>query len=279
MVFLHGGPGAGCNAASRRFFDPKKYRIVLFDQRGAGKSRPHACTDANTTWDLVADMEALRQHLGIDRWQVFGGSWGSMLALVYAQSHPDRVTELILRGIFLLRPEELRWFYQTGANHVYPDHWEKFVAPIPEAERDDMLHAYHQRLQGEDRDKVLEAAHAWSLWEGVTSNMVMPDTGIERFQRNEFALALARIETHYFVNEGFLQNPNQIIEGIDRIRNIPAVIVQGRYDLVCPMTTAWDLHRAWPEAELKVVTDAGHSAFEPGTVHELVGATDKFSKR
>ena len=230
VVFVHGGPGAATSGAARRFFNPKRYRIVLFDQRGAGKSRPHACLDDNTTGDLVRDIEALRSYLGIERWQVFGGSWGSTLALIYSQAHPQRVTELVLRGIFLMRPQEL------------------------------------------------EAARAWSLWEGVTSNMVMSDAGVERFREDEFALALARIETHYFVNHGFMDHPEQIFQNLDRIRTIPAVIVQGRYDLVCPMTTAWELHRAWPEAEFRIVPDAGHSAFEAGTVHELVSATDRFAE-
>jgi proline iminopeptidase len=278
VVFVHGGPGAATSAAARRFFDPRRYRIVLFDQRGAGKSRPHACLDHNTTGDLVSDIEALRGHLGIERWQIFGGSWGSTLALIYSQAHPQRVTELVLRGIFLMRPEELHWFYQDGASRIYPDHWEKFLAPIPDNERADLLHAYHRRLMGDDRQQQLEAARAWSLWEGVTSNMVMSDAGVERFREDEFALALARIETHYFVNHGFMDHPEQIFRNLDRIRTIPAVIVQGRYDLVCPMTTAWELHRAWPEAEFRIVPDAGHSAFEAGTVHELVSATDRFAE-
>ena len=278
VVFVHGGPGAATSAAARRFFDPRRYRIVLFDQRGAGKSRPHACLDHNTTGDLVSDIEALRGHLGIERWQIFGGSWGSTLALIYSQAHPQRVTELVLRGIFLMRPEELHWFYQDGASRIYPDHWEKFLAPIPDNERADLLHAYHRRLMGDDRQQQLEAARAWSLWEGVTSNMVMSDEGVERFREDEFALALARIETHYFVNHGFMDHPEQIFRNLDRIRTIPAVIVQGRYDLVCPMTTAWELHRAWPEAEFRIVADAGHSAFEAGTVHELVSATDRFAE-
>jgi proline iminopeptidase len=278
VVFVHGGPGAATSGAARRFFNPKRYRIVLFDQRGAGKSRPHASLDDNTTGDLVNDIEALRSHLDIERWQVFGGSWGSTLALIYSQAHPQRVTELVLRGIFLMRPEELHWFYQDGASRIYPDHWEKFLAPIPVNERADLLHAYHRRLMGDDRQQQLEAARAWSLWEGVTSNMVMSDAGVERFREDEFALALARIETHYFVNHGFMGHPEQIFQNLDRIRTIPAVIVQGRYDLVCPMTTAWELHRAWPEAEFRIVPDAGHSAFEAGTVHELVSATDRFAE-
>ncbi|MEC7803726.1 MAG: prolyl aminopeptidase [Pseudomonadota bacterium] len=278
VVFVHGGPGAATSAATRRFFDPRRYRIVLFDQRGAGKSRPHACLEHNTTADLVSDLEALRDHLDIERWQVFGGSWGSTLALIYSQAHPERVTELVLRGIFLMRSKELRWFYQDGASRIYPDHWEKFLAPIPDDERADLLQAYHRRLMGGDRQQQLEAARAWSLWEGVTSNVVMSDAGVERFREDKYALALARIETHYFVNHGFMDDPDQIFRDLDRIRTTPAVIVQGRYDLVCPMTTAWELHRAWPEAEFRIVPDAGHSAFESGTVHELVSATDRFAE-
>jgi len=277
VVFLHGGPGAGINAAARRFFDPARYRVVLFDQRGAGKSRPHANLEDNTTWDLVEDIERLRKFLEIEKWQVFGGSWGSTLALAYAQTHPERVTELVLRGIFMLREQELRWFYQGGAGHVFPDHWEQFLAPVPEDRRDDLMACYHEMLTGPDEQKRMEAARAWSLWEGVTSNLEMADAGVTQFRADEFALALARVEAHYFVNNGFFEDPNQLFNNLDRIRHIPAVIVQGRYDLVCPMQTAWDLHKAWPEAGFVIVPDAGHSSFEPGTVHELVKATDNFA--
>lgn len=277
VVFLHGGPGAGSNAAVRRFFDPARYRIVIFDQRGSGRSRPHASLEANTTWHLVADIEQLREHLGIARWQVFGGSWGSTLALAYAQTHPGAVTELILRGIFMLRPQELHWFYQEGASRLFPDYWQDFIAPIPAAERNDLIAAHHRRLTGDDQDAMLASAHAWSVWEGVTSNLLVSEAAVGRFQSDEFALALARIEAHYFVNEGFLEKPGQLLDNIDRIRTIPAVIVQGRYDVVCPAQTAWELHEAWPEADFRVVPDGGHSAFEPGTVHELVKATDRFA--
>jgi len=277
VVFLHGGPGAGINAAARRFFDPAVYRIVLFDQRGAGKSRPHASIEDNTTWDLVADIETLRQFMGADKWQVFGGSWGSTLALAYAQKHPERVTELVLRGIFLLRPQEIAWFYQGGASHVFPDHWEQFLAPVPEAERNDIVASFSRMLTGTDKDTMMEAARAWSLWEGVTSNLEMADAGVTQFRADEFALALAQIEVHYFMNKGFMEHPDQLLQGVEKIRHIPAVIVQGRYDLVCPMMSAWDLHKAWPEADFVVVPDAGHSSFEPGTVHELVKATDRFA--
>ncbi len=277
VVFLHGGPGAGSNPAVRRFFDPARYRIVVFDQRGCGRSRPHASLENNTTWDLVADIERLREHLAIDRWQVFGGSWGSTLALAYAETHPERVTELVLRGIFMLRPAELLWFYQEGASRLFPDFWESFVAPIPEAERSDLIAAHHRRLTGDDQAAQLASAVAWSVWEGVTSNLMVSEAALGRFQSDDFALALARIEAHYFVHKGFLDTPDQLLRNIERIRRIPAVIVQGRYDVVCPACTAWDLHQAWPEADFRMVPDAGHSAFEAGIVHELIEATDRFA--
>jgi proline iminopeptidase len=279
VIFLHGGPGAGSNAAVRRFFDPARYRIVVFDQRGAGRSRPAASLENNTTWDLVADIEKLRSHLDINRWQVFGGSWGSTLALAYAQQHPEAVTELVLRGVFMLRPKELHWFYQEGASRLFPDYWQDYIAPIPVAERDDLIAAHHKRLTGDDRESMLASAHAWSVWEGVTSNLLVSEAAVGRFQSDDFALALARIESHYFVHGGFLDHPNQLLDNVDRIRNIPAVIVQGRYDVVCPAETAWELHNAWPEADFRVVPDAGHSAFEAGIVHELIEATDRFAAR
>lgn len=278
VVFLHGGPGAGSNAAVRRFFDPARYRIVIFDQRGSGRSRPHASLEDNTTWHLVADIEQLRQHLMINCWQVFGGSWGSALALAYAQTHPEVVTELVLRGIFMLRPQELRWFYQEGASRLFPDYWLDFIAPVPADERDDYIAAHYRRLTGDDQAAMMASARAWSVWEGVTSNLLVSEAAVGRFQSDEFALALARIEAHYFVNHGFLESPNQLLENIHRIRSIPAVIVQGRYDVVCPAQTAWELHQAWPEADFRMVPDSGHSAFEPGIVHELVEATDRFAK-
>jgi proline iminopeptidase len=279
VIFLHGGPGAGSNAAVRRFFDPARYRIVVFDQRGAGRSRPAASLENNTTWDLVADIEKLRSHLDITRWQVFGGSWGSTLALAYAQQHPEAVTELVLRGVFMLRPKELHWFYQEGASRLFPDYWQDYIAPIPVAERDDLIAAHHKRLTGDDRESMLASARAWSVWEGVTSNLLVSEAAVGRFQSDDFALALARIESHYFVHGGFLDHPNQLLDNVDRIRNIPAVIVQGRYDVVCPAETAWELHNAWPEADFRVVPDAGHSAFEAGIVHELIEATDRFAAR
>jgi proline iminopeptidase len=275
-VFLHGGPGGGTNAKCRRFFDPAIYRIVLFDQRGCGKSTPHAELTGNTTWDLVADIERLRAHLAIDRWQVFGGSWGSTLALAYAQTHPDKVTELVLRGIFMLRRRELEWFYQKGCDALYPDAWETYLNAIPEVERGDLMSAYHRRLTSADVKTRTEAARAWSVWEGATSFLWQDKSHIESSAEDEFALAFARIECHYFVNGGFFEHDDQLLRNVDRIRNIPTVIVQGRYDVVCPLRSAWDLHRAWPEADLRIVQDAGHSAFEPGNMHELLEATDRF---
>lgn len=276
VVFLHGGPGGGCSEKMRRFFNPDVYRIVLFDQRGSGKSRPHASIENNTTWDLVDDIEILRAALQIDKWQVFGGSWGSTLALAYAQTHPGRVTELVLRGIFLLRKKEIDWFYQRGASELFPDLWQHYLEPIPKRERHDLLHAYHKRLTSDDPAISLRAAKAWSRWEGSTSFLVPDDKVVDDFAAGDLALSLARIECHYFVNGGFMKE-NQLIENIDRIRNIPAVIVQGRYDVVCPVVSAWELARAWPEAKLRIVPDAGHAAFEPGNVHALVMATDAFA--
>ncbi len=279
VVFVHGGPGGGTDPKQRRFFDPAAYRIVLFDQRGCGKSKPHASLEANTTWDLVADMERIREHLGIDRWQVFGGSWGSTLALAYAETFPQRVTELVLRGIFMLRKQEIDWFYQRGASAIYPDAWEGYLAPIPEAERGDLLHAYHRRLTSDDGQVRQEAARAWSVWEGSTSRLIPDPDLISRNGEDEFAIAFARIECHYFVNKGFFDTEDQLLRNVERIRHIPAVIVQGRYDVVCPMESSWALHRAWPEADLRVVPDAGHAAMEPGILHELVSATDAFRSR
>lgn len=275
-VFVHGGPGGGTAPRQRRFFDPAAYRIVLFDQRGCGKSTPHASLDHNTTWHLVADMERLRTHLGIERWQVFGGSWGSTLALAYAERHPSAVTELVLRGIFLMRNKELAWFYQAGASELFPDAWEAYLAPIPEAERGDLIAAYHRRLTSGDEAVRSAAAKAWSVWEASTSFLIPSEEHIARAAADEFATAFARIESHYFVNRGFFGNETELLDGIDRIRHIPAVIVQGRYDVVCPAATAWELHRLWPEADFRWVADAGHASYEPGIVSELVLATDRF---
>ncbi|MBL9005498.1 MAG: prolyl aminopeptidase [Myxococcales bacterium] len=276
VVFVHGGPGSGTEPNQRRFFDPSAYRIVLFDQRGAGRSRPHASLVDNTTWHLVADMEQLRMHLGIQRWVVFGGSWGSTLSLAYAQSHPENVAGLILRGIFLLSRRETQWFYQDGACQLFPEGWEEFVAPIPPEEHGDLVAAYHRRLTCGDPQIEQKAAHAWSLWEARTSKLFEDPAVIARFTADHFALSIARIEAHYFMNDGFLRTPDQLLEDVTRIRHIPAVIVQGRYDVVCPMEAAWKLHRVWPEADLRVVPDAGHAASEPGILHELVSATDRF---
>lgn len=278
-VFVHGGPGGGTDAKMRGFFDPKKYRIILFDQRGCGNSRPHASLVDNTTWHLVEDMDRLREELGVEKWLVFGGSWGSTLALAYAEAHPERVTELVLRGIFLLRRWEIEWFYQNpgGAAALYPDLWERYVEPIPQAERADMIGAYYKRLTSGDAEVLGKAAQAWSIWEGATSFLRLNPDYLAKFQEDEYAAAFARIECHYFINKGFFQTDNQLIEGIGGIRHIPTVIVQGRYDVVCPMKSAWDLHRAWPEADLRIVPDAGHSAFEAGNIHELISATDRFA--
>jgi proline iminopeptidase len=280
-VFLHGGPGGGTEAKMRRFFDPKRYRIVLFDQRGCGKSRPHASLVENTTWDLVSDIERIRVHLGIENWLVFGGSWGSTLALAYAQTHPQQVTHLVLRGIFLLRRWELEWFYQDpgGAGALYPDLWEHYVEPIPPEERADMMGAYYRRLTSEDPAVLSRAAKAWALWEAGTSFLRKNALYTTKLGQETHSEAFSRIECHYFVNAGFLATPNQLIENVGCIRHIPAVIVQGRYDIVCPMKSAWELHRAWPEADLHVVPAAGHSAFEPGNTHELIRATDRFASR
>ncbi len=278
-VFLHGGPGAGTDRRARQFFDPLHYRIILFDQRGCGRSRPSASLVENTTWHLVADIERLRKHLGIERWLVFGGSWGSTLALAYAEAHPERVTELVLRGIFLLRYAEIRWLYQHGASAIFPDCWEAYRDVIPEDERDDFLNAYHQRLTGTDQRTAIAAARAWSVWEASTSFLHSNADNIKKWAEDQFALAVARIECHYFVNRGFLRSESQLLDDVPRIRHIPATIVQGRYDIVCPATSAWDLHRVWPEADFRLVGDAGHSAFEPGNVHELVMATDRYRSR
>jgi proline iminopeptidase len=278
VIFLHGGPGGGISSDYRRYFNPDIYRVVLFDQRGSGKSTPHASIEENTTWHLVEDIERLRQHLNIRHWQVFGGSWGSTLALAYAETHPDRVRELVLRGIFLCRPKEIQWFYQEGASEIFPDVWEEYLKVIPASERADMVSAYHRRLTSADKAVRVEAARAWSIWEGSTSKLFFDPSMIEKFADPEFALAFARIECHYFMNNSFFSSDNYLLENVGRIRSIPAVIVQGRYDVVCPMTSAWDLHCAWPEAELHIIPDAGHSISEPGIIDALVGATDKFGR-
>ncbi|WHU48966.1 prolyl aminopeptidase [Gordonia sp. L191] len=283
-VFVHGGPGGGTAPDQRRFFDPHRYRIVLFDQRGCGRSRPHIADGAdlsvNTTGALIADMEALREHLDIDTWQVFGGSWGSTLGLAYAQTHPDRVSELVLRGIFLLRRSEIDWYYNGGAAHIYPDIWESYLAPIPAAERDgDLVAAYHRLLTSPEPEVAAAAARAWTGWEQATSYLIpKPEeaAAIKEDSGPRFDIAFASIENHYFVNHGFLDD-GQLLRDIDRIADIPGVIVQGRYDVVCPMRSAWDLHRAWPSAQLHIVDDAGHASFEPGIRSTLIEATDAFA--
>jgi proline iminopeptidase len=275
-VFLHGGPGAGCESSHRRFFDPGRYRIVLFDQRGCGRSTPHASLESNTTWDLVADLERIRERLEIERWLVFGGSWGSTLALAYAETHPERVLALVVRGIFLCRDEEIRWFYQEGASWAFPDFWEDYLAPIPLEERGDLVAAYHKRLTGANEVARMAAAKAWSVWEGRTATLLANPDIRAHFSEPHLALSLARIECHYFVNHAYLR-PNQLIEDAGRLAQIPGVIVQGRYDLICPLRSAWELHQAWPTAELQVIPDAGHSAFEPGIRSALVEATDRFA--
>ncbi|MFJ4651514.1 prolyl aminopeptidase [Nocardia sp. NPDC088792] len=280
VVFLHGGPGGGTAPFHRRFFDPEAYRIVLLDQRGCGRSTPHiadgASLEHNTTWHLVRDIETLRTHLGVERWQVFGGSWGSTLALTYAQTHPDRVTELVLRGIFLLRRKEIDWYYNGPAGYVYPDEWEKFLAPVPESDRgSDLVEVYHRLLHSPDAQLATDAAVAWSTWEGATSSLLPQPDRVAETADPRFALAFARIENHYFVNHGFLDD-GQLLRDIDRIAHIPGVIVQGRHDIVCPAVSAWDLHKAWSNSELHLVPDAGHAAAEPGITHHLVEATDKY---
>ncbi len=277
VVFVHGGPGAGTEGTHRRFFDPARYRIVLFDQRGSGRSTPHAELVENTTWDLADDMERLRAHLEIDRWVVFGGSWGSTLALAYAETHPGRVLGLVLRGIFLLRDQEIRWFYQSGAHMLFPDAWEDYLAPIPGEERGDLVAAYYRRLTSEDLPTRLEAARAWSIWEARTSKLLVSEDLVSKYEDAAFALAFARIECHYFIHRGFFARDDQLLHNAHRLRDIPGVIVQGRYDVVCPMASAWDLHRAWPEARLVVVPDAGHSAFEQGIELALVEATEQLA--
>ena len=275
-VFLHGGPGGGGSEAVRRFFNPEAYRIIVFDQRGCGRSKPHACLTNNTTWDLVADIESLKQKLNIDQWLVFGGSWGSTLALAYAQTHPDSVSEIILRGIFMLRKKELDWFYQEGTSNIFPDAWEKFIEPIDISKRDNLISAYYEIFNGDDEDKKIEAAIAWSRWEGSTVNLSYSPEMVDSFSEPKFALAFALIENHYFINKGFLSYEQQLIDGIDIIRNIPATIIQGRYDVCTPLATAWELHKNWPEAKFVITPFSGHSAFEKEITHELILATDKF---
>jgi proline iminopeptidase len=275
-VFLHGGPGGGFSPQHRSLFHPERYRVLLFDQRGCGKSTPRAELEANTTWHLVADMERLREHVGVDRWQVFGGSWGSALALAYAENHPDRVSELVLRGIFMLRRAELAWYYQEGASRIFPDKWELFLEPIPEAERGDLIAAYRNRLTSPDRAIRAEAARAWSTWEGSTITLLPDPLLATRFGQAEFADAFARIENHYLVHGGWLEE-GQLLRDAGRLKGIPGVVIHGRYDMACPAENAWALHRAWPDAEFHMVEGAGHAYSEPGILHRLIEATDRFA--
>ena len=277
-VFLHGGPGGGGSIAVRRFFNPEKYNIVIFDQRGCGRSKPHGCLENNTTWDLVDDIEALKNMLEINNWLVFGGSWGSTLSLAYSQTYPKSVSEMVLRGIFMLRKKELDWFYQEGASNIFPEAWEKFLEPIDIDQRNNLMAAYHKIFKSDDEEKKLSAAIAWSRWEGSTSSLSYNPDMANSFSNPKFALAFALIENHYFVNKGFLEDENQLIEtGIDIIRHIPTTIVQGRYDIVCPMATAWELSKNWPEAKLIIAPSSGHTAFEKEITHELIKATNEYA--
>lgn len=278
ILFLHGGPGSGTDPSNRCFFDPAVYRIVLFDQRGSGKSTPHACLEQNTTWDLVADIEKLREHLHIDTWVVFGGSWGSTLALAYAETHPDRVKALIVRGIFLCRQEELHWFYQYGAHHLFPDRFEAFLAPIPPAERGNLIQAYYKRLTSPDAKVRQEAAQAWTVWEGSALKLRFDSALFQTFTEGFHADALARIECHYFIHKANFKTDNWLIEHAQALHKIPGVIVHGRYDIICPLSNAWDLHKAWPQANLEIIPDAGHAASEPGITDALIRATDRFKE-
>lgn len=277
VVFLHGGPGSGCEPWHRQFFNPEQYRIILFDQRGCGRSRPHASLDNNTTWDLVADMEKIRTHLEIDKWVVFGGSWGSTLGLAYAETHPERVRYLILRGIYLCRPRDIEWFYEDvqGASRVYPDYWKNYIAPIPVAERGNMLKAYYQRLTGDNEIARMQAAKAWSQWEGLTANLIPKDSTVEHFTNAHTALSVSRIEAHYFINNGFFE-PDQLINNADKLADIKGVIIHGRYDMICPLDQAFELHKAWPSAQLQVIQACGHAASESAIQSALVQATELY---
>ncbi len=276
VLFLHGGPGAGLSPDHRRLFDPQHFRIVLFDQRGAGQSRPHAELRENTTWDLVSDIEKLRKHLGIEKWMVFGGSWGSTLALAYAETHPTSVSHLVLRGIFLCRESEIEWFYQKGAHWIFPEVWDQYLEPIPVEERGDLVKAFYKRLTSDDESVRLAAAKAWSGWEGATVHLLPDESTYMKFTGDHMAVSLARIECHYFINRCWWRTDNQLIEDVSKIRHIPAVIIHGRYDVVCPVKNAFDLHAAWPESDLRIVPDAGHAFNEPGIIKELLDAVERF---
>jgi len=275
-VFLHGGPGGGFSAKHRQLFDPKLYDVMLFDQRGCGKSTPNASLDNNTTWHLVSDIEKLREKMGVDRWLVFGGSWGSTLALTYAETHPERVSELVVRGIYTLTKGELDWYYQFGVSEMFPDKWERFLAPIPEDERYDMMGAYRKRLVGSDRQKQVEAARAWSLWEGETITLLPEPETSDKFGEDDFAIAFARIENHYFVHGGWMDE-GQLLRDAHKLQDIDGTIVHGRYDMPCPAKYAWALHKAWPKADFRLIEGAGHAYSEPGILDALVAATDKYA--
>ncbi|WP_426577514.1 prolyl aminopeptidase [Xenorhabdus stockiae] len=274
-VFIHGGPGGEIAHYHRQLFNPEHYHVMLFDQRGCGRSKPHASLENNTTWHLVDDIERLRTLMGVDNWLVFGGSWGSTLSLAYAQKHPHAVSELVLRGIFLLRPQELQWYYQEGASRFFPEKWERILSILSEEERTDVISAYQKRLTSSDPAVQLEAAQLWSTWEGETITL-LPSEHADSFAEEQFALAIARIENHYFIHNGFMDETQQLLDHIDAIRHIPAVIIHGRYDMACQVQNAWDLAKAWPEAELHIIEGAGHSFDEPGILHQLIKATDKF---
>nr|CAD6419796.1 prolyl aminopeptidase [Rhizobium sp. Q54] len=275
-VFLHGGPGGGINPNQRRLFDPALYDVILFDQRGCGRSTPNASLEANTTWHLVADIERLREMVGVEKWMVFGGSWGSTLALAYSETHPERVSELVVRGIYTLTKAELDWYYQFGVSEMFPDKWEAFLAPIPENERHELMHAYHRRLTGCDQAEQLRAAKAWSIWEGSTITLLPDHKMQEDFAEDRYAVAFARIENHFFVNSGWLEE-GQLLRDAHKLRGIPGTIVHGRYDMPCPLKYAWQLHKAWPEADFHIIEGAGHAVSEPGITDRLIRATDRFA--
>ena len=276
VIFLHGGPGGGTEPIYRQYFDPQKWRIIIFDQRGCSQSTPSSELIDNTTWDSVSDIEKIREYLNIEKWAVFGGSWGSTLSLSYAIKHPDRCMALILRGIFMLREKELKWFYQEGASFIYPDAWEKYLEPIPKDKHGDLMSAYYEILTGDDKQARFQAAKAWSIWEASTSKLIQNEKSLHHFEDDDVADIFARIECHYFVNKGFFEYDGWLLDQIDAIRHIPSVIVQGRYDVVCPMVTAWELHKKWPEADFHVIPDSGHSMLEAGIRNKLIDYTNKF---
>jgi len=276
VIFLHGGPGGGIEPIYRRYFNPKKWRIIIFDQRGCGQSTPHAELKENTTWDLVEDIEKIREHLKIDKWVVFGGSWGSTLAMTYGITHPQVCKGLILRGIFMIRKKEINWFYQEGASYIFPDEWEKYLEPIPQEEHHDLLSAYYKRLTSNDSLIRYKAANAWSLWEASTSKLIQNNKSLHHFSDQQVAEAFARIECHYFINNGFFETDEWILENVKEIRKIPTAIIHGRYDIVCPITSAWELHKKIPEASFHIIKDAGHSMTEEGIAKKLIDYTNKY---